>query len=65
MKLLKVKVHYHETEVCHMASRFRRLVKLVEHFGNIGWKVCELAWNLHEFEFTLMRSHLTKGVLTY
>ena len=26
-------------------------MKLVAHFGDIGWKVHELAWNLHEIEF--------------
>jgi hypothetical protein len=26
MKLLKVKVHYHEIEVCHMSSLFRRIM---------------------------------------
>lgn len=43
-------------------------MELVEHFGNIGWKVHEIgkyfgdigwkvrevAWNLHEIEFALM-----------
>ena len=56
MKLLELKVHYHEIEaLCHKSSwfekivnYFRRFVKLVEHSSNIGWKVYELAWNLHE-----------------
>ena len=43
MKLLDLKVHYYEIEVCHMSRRimnqFRRFMKLVEHYGNIGWKV--------------------------
>ena len=42
MKFLEVKVHYHEIEVHHMSSRFRRFMKLVEHFDNIGWKAHEL-----------------------
>ena len=50
MKLLEVKVHCHEIEVCHMSSRFR-FMKLIEHCSNIGWKVHELAWNRHNFEF--------------
>jgi hypothetical protein len=29
-------------------------MKLVEHFGTIGWKVHEPAWNLREFEFALL-----------
>ena len=39
MKLVKRKAHYHETELCHMTSRF---VKLVEHSDNNGRKVHEL-----------------------
>ena len=27
---------------------------LVENSGNIGWKVHELAWNLHEFKLALL-----------
>ena len=41
--MLVVKVHYHEIEVWHMSSWFRKIMKqfwsfmeLVEHFGNIG-----------------------------
>ena len=55
MKSIGVKVHYHEIEVCHMSSRFRRIMnyftrfmKLAKHYGNIGWKVHELTWHLHE-----------------
>jgi hypothetical protein len=62
MKLLKGKFHYHEIEVCHMSSLFRRIMnefrrymKLVEHFGNIGWKVHELACNLYEIKFALLQ----------
>ena len=44
---------------------FRRFPKLVEHFNNIDWKAHELACNLHEYEFALTWSHLTKGVLQY
>ena len=29
-------------------------MKLVEHFGNIGWRVHELAWNFLEIEFALL-----------
>ena len=32
----------------------------IEHFDNIGWKVHEVAWNLHEIEFALLGNHLTK-----
>ena len=39
MKLLKVKAHYYEIEVCHMTIRF---MTLVEHSHNIGWKVHEV-----------------------
>ena len=60
MKWLEVKVHYHEIEMCHMSSRFirimnqlRKLMKLVEYFGNICRKIHELASNLHEIEFAL------------
>ena len=35
-------------------NKFKRLMKLVEHYDNIGWKVHELAQNLHEIGFTLM-----------
>ena len=35
-------------------------MKLVEHSGNIGWKVHELAWNLHEIEFALFGDFFTK-----
>ena len=28
-------------------------MKLVEHFSDIGWKVHEQAWDLHEIEFAL------------
>ena len=35
-------------------------MKLVEYLGNIGWKSHELAWNFHEIEFALLRSHLSK-----
>ena len=38
-------------------------MKLVEYSGNIGWKVHELAWNLHEIGFALIWSHLAKGVI--
>ena len=58
MKLLEVKVHCHEFEVCHMSSRFirimnqlRRFMNLVKYFSNIGWKVHELAWSLHKIQF--------------
>jgi hypothetical protein len=37
-------------------------MKLVEHSSNIGWKVDELAWNLHEIKFAIVWSHLIKGV---
>ena len=37
-------------------------MKLVAHSSDIDWKVHELAWNLHEIEFALMWTHLTKGV---
>ena len=68
MKLPKVRIHYHEIEACHMTSwfrrimstNFRRFMKLVEHCSNIGGKVHELAWNLHDIVFVLMWSHLTK-----
>jgi hypothetical protein len=43
-------------------NEFKRYMKLVEHFGNIGWKVHELACNLYEIEFALLQRHLTKGV---
>ena len=43
-------------------NKFRRYMKLVEHLGNIGWKVHELACNLHEMEFALLQRHLIKGV---
>lgn len=43
-------------------NKFRRYMKLVEHLGNIGWKVHELACNLHEMEFALVQRHLIKGV---
>ena len=34
---------------------FKGFMKLVEHtMVNIGWKVPELAWNLHEIEFALV-----------
>ena len=51
MKLVEVKVHCHELEVWHMSFRrimkyLRRFIKLVEHFGNMGWKVREVAWSL-------------------
>ena len=29
-------------------------MKLVEHTGNISWKVHELAWNLQDIEFAFM-----------
>jgi hypothetical protein len=45
------KVHNHEIEVCQMSNQFRRFKKLVDYFGNISWKVHELAWNLHEIDF--------------
>jgi hypothetical protein len=62
MKLLEGKVRNHEIEVCHMSSRFkrimnlfRRFMKLVELLANIGRKVRKLAWKLHhEFEFALL-----------
>ena len=28
-------------------------MKLVEHSSNMSWKVCEVAQNLHEFDFAL------------
>ena len=69
MKLLEIKVHYCEIEVCHMSSWFKRtmnqfrgVIKFVEHSSNMGWKVHEVAWNLHEIEFALPQSHLIKGV---
>jgi hypothetical protein len=31
-KLLEVKVHYHEIEVCHMSSRFRRIMNYFRRF---------------------------------
>ena len=37
-------------------------MKLVEHYGNISKKVHKVAWNLHEIDFAIMRSHLTTGV---
>ena len=61
MKSIGVKVHYHEIEVCHMSSRFRRIMnyftrfmKLAKHYGNIGWKVHELTWHLHEIQFAIL-----------
>jgi hypothetical protein len=63
------KVHYHEIEVSHMPSRFRRIMnwfsrimKLVEHADNIGRNVHEIAWNLQEFDLAILWSHLIKGV---
>ena len=48
MKLLEIKVHYHEIELRHVSNQFRRIMiyfrrfmKLIEHSGNIGWKVHE------------------------
>ena len=35
-------------------------MKLVGHSGSIGWKVHELAWNLHKFEFALCEVILPK-----
>ena len=63
MKLLKVKFHYHDMSNLfrRIMNEFRRYMKLVEHFDNIDWKVHELACNLHEIEFALLQSHLTKG----
>ena len=43
-------------------NQSRRFMKLVEHSCSIGWKVHEQAWNMHEIEFALMWSQLTKGV---
>ena len=70
MKLLEVKVHYHDIEVYHMSSRFYRIMnqlkkfmKLVEYFGNIGRKDHELAGKLYELEFALQWSRSTKGVI--
>ena len=40
-----------------------RFMKLIEYFGNIDWKIHELAWNLHEIEFAHLWSHLSKGVI--
>jgi hypothetical protein len=69
-KLLEFKVHYHEVEaLCHKSSRFERIVnyfrrfaKLVEHSSYIGWKVHELAWNLHEtFDKDLRGFHMWKA----
>jgi hypothetical protein len=37
-------------------------MKMVEHYGNIGWKVHELAWNLYEIETTRLWNLHTKGV---
>ena len=57
MKLLEVKVHHHEIEARHMSRQFRiimnwfkRFMKLVEHFRNIGWKFHEQTWSRHEFD---------------
>ena len=36
--------------------------KLVDHTGNMGWKVHEIALNLHEIDSTLLGIRLTKGV---
>ena len=38
-------------------------MKLVEQYGNIGWKAHELACDLHEIEFEFLRSQLPKGVI--
>ena len=35
-------------------------MKLVKHFGNMGWKVHGLAWNLHKIGFGLRRVILPK-----
>ena len=68
MKLLEVKVHYHEIKVCYMSSWFRRIMnyfrrfmKLVTPSSNMSWKVHEVAWSLHEIDFALQWCHLTKG----
>ena len=58
------RVCYHEIEVCHMSSRFKRIMnkytkfmKLVEHHGNMGWMVHELAWNHYKTEFAPRGDH--------
>ena len=71
MKLLEVKVHCHEIEVCHTCqvglgeswTISERFMKLVKHSSNIIWNVHELAWNLYVIESALLWSHLTKGVI--
>ena len=41
-------------------------MKLVEHCGNIGWKVHELAWNLCEIDFcTSMKSFYQNSIIGY
>ena len=35
-------------------------MKLVEYSNSFGWKVHELAWNLHEFEFAFLEVILPK-----
>ena len=39
------KVHYHEIEVCHMSSRFRRIMNQFKRFMKIGRTL-----RLHELE---------------
>ena len=45
-------------------NQFEKFMKLAEHSSNMGWKVHEVTWNIHENEFALMQSHLTKGICT-
>ena len=34
-------------------TQFRGVMKIVEHYGNMSWKVLEIAWNLHKIEIAL------------
>jgi hypothetical protein len=29
-------------------------MNLIEYYGNMSWKVHEVAWNLHEIDFAIM-----------
>ena len=40
-------------------------MKLDKHSGNMSWKVHEVACSLHEIDFALPWSHLTKEVKYY
>ena len=40
-------------------------MKFIEHYDNIGWKVHELVWNLHEIEFALLWYYPTNGVIDW